>query len=63
MVGSFLVRLAVLAAIVIPLLLYVDLNAIALLVAFVVVFTALQSWLIYIQVKKSNAADNSSKES
>lgn len=63
MVGSFLLRLAVLAGIVIPLLLYVDLNPIALLVTFAVVFTALQAWIISIQVKKSNELDQGPKES
>jgi hypothetical protein len=62
MVGSFLVRLMVLAAIVIPLLVYVDLNPIALLLTFAVVFTALQAWIISVQVKKSNAATTDSKE-
>ncbi len=62
MVASLLVRLMVLAAVVIPLAMYTTLNLIALLVAFAVVFTALQAWIISIQVKKSNAADQGSKE-
>ncbi len=63
MVASLLVRLMVLAAVVIPLALYTELNLIALLVAFAVIFTALQAWIISVQVKKSNAADEGPKES
>lgn len=63
MVGSLLGRLAVLAAVVVPLAIYTDLNLIALLVAFAVVFTALQSWIISIQVKRVKAADEGQKES
>jgi hypothetical protein len=62
MVASLLVRLGILAAVVIPLAVYTELNLIALLVAFAVVFTALQVWIISIQVKKSNAAGSGSKE-
>jgi hypothetical protein len=63
MIASLMVRLMVLAAIVIPLAVYTDLNLIGLLAAFAVVFTALQTWIITVQVKKSNAADKGSKES
>ena len=62
MVGSLLLRLAILAAVVIPLAVYADLNLVALLVAFAVIFTALQAWVISVQVKKGNAADEGSKE-
>jgi hypothetical protein len=62
MIGSMLVRLMVVAAVVIPLAVYTDLNLIAILAAFAVVFTVLQIWIISIQVKKSNAADSGSKE-
>jgi hypothetical protein len=63
MIASLMVRLMVLAAVVIPLAVYTDLNLIGLLAAFAVVFTALQTWIITVQVKKSNAADKGSKES
>jgi hypothetical protein len=63
MVGSFLARVVVLAAVVVPLAIYSDLNLIALLAAFAVAFTALQVWLITVQVKKSNAANEDPKES
>ena len=63
MVGSLLLRLAVLAAVVIPLAVYTDLNLVALLVAFAVIFTALQAWVISVQVKKGNVADEGPKES
>ena len=63
MVASLLGRLAVLAAVVVPLALYTDLNLIALLVSFAVVFTALQAWIISMQVKRVKAADEGQKES
>jgi hypothetical protein len=63
MIASLVIRLVVLAAVVIPLAVYTDLNLIALLAAFAVVFTALQTCIIAVQVKKSNAADKGSKES
>jgi hypothetical protein len=63
MIASLMIRLVVAAAVVIPLAVYTDLNLIALLAAFAVVFTALQTWIITIQVKRSNAADKGSKES
>jgi hypothetical protein len=63
MIASLMVRLVVLAAVVIPLAVYTDLNLIALLAAFAVVFTALQTWMIAVQVKKSNAPGQGSKES
>lgn len=59
MVASLMIRLAVLAAVVIPLAVYTDLNLIALLAAFAVVFTALQAWVISVQVKRANKAKNS----
>lgn len=59
MIASLMVRLAVLAAVVVPIAVYTDLNLLALLVAFAVVFTALQTWVIITQVKKANSAGNS----
>lgn len=57
MVASLMVRLAVLAAVVVPIAVYTDLNLLALLISFAVVFTALQMWVIAAQVKKANAAN------
>jgi hypothetical protein len=63
MIASLMIRLVVLAAVVIPLAVYTDLNLIALLAVFAVVFTALQTWIIMVQVKRGNAPDKGSKES
>ena len=60
MVAGFVVRLTVLAAVVVPLALYTDLNLVALLVAFLVVFTIISLWRIYAQVKKSGRGDQPS---
>jgi hypothetical protein len=54
-VAGLIARLLILAAVVVPLAAYTELNLIALLVAFAVVFTVLQIWLISVQVKKSKA--------
>ncbi len=60
MVVSMLVRLALVAAVVIPIAVYTELNLLALLVAFAVVFTALQAWIMTAQVKKANSANKDS---
>lgn len=54
MVAGFVVRLAVLAAVVIPLALYTELNLVALLIAFLALFTLLSVWRIYVLAKKSD---------
>lgn len=58
MIGSFLLRLAILAAVIIPLAVYTDLNLVALLVTLIVVFTVLLFWGIYVQVKKANREES-----
>jgi hypothetical protein len=54
MVAGFVLRLTVLAAVVVPLALYTRLNLVALLISFLVLFTILSAWRIYVQVKKSS---------
>lgn len=53
MIGSFILRLGALAAIVIPLAAYTDLNLVALLVTLIGVFTVLLVWGLYLQVKRA----------
>ncbi len=60
MVAGFVLRLTVLAAVVVPLALYTDLNLVALLVAFIVVFTVLSVWRIYLLTKRSDKEAGSS---
>jgi hypothetical protein len=54
MVGSLFVRLIVLAAVVVPLAVYADINLLALLLAFAVAFTVLQICVIAVQVRRSD---------
>ena len=58
MIGSFILRLAILAAIIIPLAAYTELNLVALLVTLIVVFTVLLLWGIYFQVKRANKEES-----
>ena len=55
MVLSLMGRMLVLAAVVIPLAVYTDLNLLAILVAFAVVFTVLQVITLTLQVKRSKS--------